>query len=65
MTLVAYKEQRFAEKSLKLIEKANEIIADYAGQGYTLTLRQLYYQFITINYFPNSEQSYNLSLIHI
>jgi hypothetical protein len=59
MTLIAYREQRFAEKSLKLIEKANEIIADYAGQGYTLTLRQLYYQFITINYFPNSEQSYN------
>ncbi len=59
MTLIAYKEQRFAEKSLKLIEKANEIIADFQSQGYTLTLRQLYYQFITQNYFPNSEQSYN------
>lgn len=59
MTLIAYKEQRFAAKSLKLIEKANEIIADFRSQGYTLTLRQLYYQFITINYFSNSEQSYN------
>lgn len=59
MTLIAYREQRFAEKSLKLIEKANEIIADFQSQGYTLTLRQLYYQFITINYFSNSEQSYN------
>ena len=59
MTLIAYKEQRFAAKSLKLIEKANEIIADFQSQGYTLTLRQLYYQFITINYFSNSEQSYN------
>jgi hypothetical protein len=59
MTLIAYKEQRFAEKSLKLIEKANEIIASYEAQGYKLTLRQLYYQFITLNYFPNSEQSYN------
>ncbi|USN15074.1 hypothetical protein LESZY_00400 [Brevundimonas phage vB_BpoS-Leszy] len=59
MTRIAYKEQRFAAKSLKLIEKANEIIADFQSQGYTLTLRQLYYQFITINYFSNSEQSYN------
>lgn len=59
MTLIAYKEQRFAAKSLKLIEKANEIIADFQSQGYTLTLRQLYYQFITINYFSNSERSYN------
>ena len=42
MTLIAYKEQRFAAKSLKLIEKANEIIADFQSQGYTLTLRQLY-----------------------
>lgn len=59
MTLIAYKEQRFAAKSLKLIEKANEIIADFQSQGYTLTLRQLYYQLVSVNYFSNSEQSYN------
>lgn len=59
MTLIAYREHKFAEKSMKLIDLANEIIADYEAQGYNLTLRQLYYQFITKNVFPNSEQSYN------
>jgi hypothetical protein len=29
-----------------MIAKANEIIATYAEQGYDLTLRQLYYQFV-------------------
>ena len=59
MTLIAYREQKFAAKTLQLIELCNTIIEDYQGQGYKLTLRQLYYQLITINYFPNSEQSYN------
>lgn len=59
MTLIAYKEQRFAAKSLKMIERCNEIIADFQSQGYTLTLRQLYYQLVSVNYFSNSEQSYN------
>lgn len=59
MTFIAYKEQRFAQKSLDLIDKANTIIADFQSQGYTLTLRQLYYQFIALNAFPNTEQSYN------
>lgn len=59
MSLIAYREQRFADKTLKLIEKSNEIIAVFSEQGYTLTLRQLFYQLVTINYFPNSELSYN------
>lgn len=32
--------------SLTAIEMANEIIEDYRQDGYTLTLRQLYYQFV-------------------
>ena len=59
MSLIAYKEQRFARKSLDMIEEANKIISAYSAQGYNLTLRQLYYQFVSRNYFPNSEKSYN------
>lgn len=57
--LIQYREHRFAKKSLQLIDKANEILADFESQGYQLTLRQLYYQFIGIDYFPNSEKSYD------
>lgn len=32
--------------TLAVIEQANTIITEYAAQGFTLTLRQLYYQFV-------------------
>lgn len=32
--------------ALEIIDQAEEICADYAAQGYDLTLRQLYYQFV-------------------
>jgi len=39
-------EHRFNDKSERLISQANDIIAEYRQSGYTLTLRQLYYQFV-------------------
>lgn len=60
----AFKEIRFREESLALIEKCNEIIAEYEEQGLRLTLRQLYYQLVTKNVVPNVERSYkNLSAL--
>lgn len=32
--------------SLRAIEHANKVVADYAAQGFSLTLRQLYYYFV-------------------
>lgn len=56
------KDTNFRPESLRLIKTLDEIIVDYQGQNLTLTLRQLYYQCITKNLFPNSERSYqNLS----
>ncbi len=50
--------------SLIRINDAEEIISDYARQGYTLTLRQLYYQFVSKALIENSERSYkNLSTL--
>ena len=43
---------------LEMIVKINTIIADYARQGYRLTLRQLYYQLVSKDLIPNSQQSY-------
>lgn len=47
-----------------IISNANSIVTRYQAQGYDLSLRQLYYQFIATSrpngeaWFPNSEQSY-------
>lgn len=58
MPKVAYIERNFSAKSLALIAKCNEIIEDYQRQGFALTLRQLYYQGVTRNLYPNTLQSY-------
>ena len=41
-----------------MIELVNGIIFDYQQQGYTLTLRQLYYQLVARDHIENSEKSY-------
>lgn len=53
-----FKEVNFRKGSLALIETANEIIDDYLGQGLRLTLRQLYYQFVSRDLIPNTDRSY-------
>jgi hypothetical protein len=40
------------------IDTANSIIATYQAQGYRLTLRQLYYQFVSKDLIQNTERSY-------
>jgi len=54
----AFIEKKFREKTLALIEIANVIIDEYREQGFTLTLRQLYYQFVARDYIENSQRSY-------
>jgi len=51
--------KNFREKSLATIAQANEIIDDYLAQGYTLTVRQLYYQFVSRDLIPNNQREYN------
>lgn len=58
MPKIAYINKRFREASLAKIDQANEIIEDYAAQGFTLTLRQLFYQFVSRGIIPNTERSY-------
>lgn len=42
----------------QVLEQAEEIIEEYENDGYTLTLRQLYYQFVAKGLIENSERSY-------
>jgi len=51
---IQYIDKNFRKDSLTLIDIANGIIEDFEGQGFDLTLRQLYYQFVINNLFPES-----------
>lgn len=50
--------KRFSLKCHKTIEQANEIITDYRKQGFSLTLRQLYYQFVSRDLIANNMKEY-------
>lgn len=58
MPKIAYIEKSFQKKRLDLIAKSNSIIAEYDRQGFTLTLRQLYYQLVSRDFIPNSQTEY-------
>ena len=51
--------KNFHAKSYGLINYANTIIAEYQAAGFTLTLRQLYYQFVARDILPNKQRSYD------
>ncbi len=58
MPRIAYKEHNFRAASLALIEQAQTVLDEYAEQGYTLTLRQLYYQMVARLYLENTTRAY-------
>ena len=58
MTCEAFETVKFHGKSLALIEQANSIIADYQERGFTLTLRQLFYQFVSRQALSNNLAEY-------
>lgn len=59
MPKIAYIEQNFTRKSQDLIDTANGIIDEYRAMGFSLTLRQLYYQFVARALLPNTDRAYN------
>lgn len=58
MPRIAYITRKFSPASAALIANANRIIAEYQRQGYTLTLRQLYYQFVSRDLISNKVSEY-------
>jgi len=59
MPNIQYIQKRFSDTSMAIIAHAAQICADYAAQGFDLTLRQLYYQFVARGIIPNSQAEYN------
>lgn len=55
---IKYIDKNFANSSLTIIDQANSIIEEYLEQGFKLTLRQLYYQFVSRDLIPNKQSEY-------
>lgn len=58
MALEKFEDFNFRKSTLKRIEQANAIIAEMRAEGYTLTVRQLYYQFVARDLLENTMQNY-------
>lgn len=61
MPLIRYETKRFERKTLEIIGAVNTILADFRRQGYDMTLRQVYYQMIAKDLFPDTwiDRAYN------
>lgn len=53
-----YVEKNFRDDALRMINHINSIVIDYDAQGYTMTVRQLYYQLVAADLIPNDLNSY-------
>lgn len=51
-------DRNFNDSSLTVIVAAIQICEEYAAQGFDLTLRQLYYQFVARGYIANKDTEY-------
>ena len=59
MSKICYVPKNFREATLATILMANRIIGEFQAQGFQLTLRQLYYQFVARDLIPNVQSEYN------
>jgi len=58
MPKIKYQNIKLGPAKLAVVAQANAIIEEYAAQGFDLTLRQLYYQFVSRDLIANRMQEY-------
>lgn len=58
MPRIEYVPKKFSSDRLEMIEKVNSVVSEYERQGYSLTLRQVYYQMVARDIIPNNMRSY-------
>lgn len=58
MPRICYVPKEFRVAALSVVAAANQVIDEYIEQGYRLTLRQLYYQFVARDLIPNTQRDY-------
>lgn len=56
---IRYVSTKFQAETQSVIDQANDICETYAASGLSLTLRQLYYQFVARDLLPNNQKSYD------
>ena len=58
MPIEMFVPKRFSPDHQLIIDHADSICREYQDQGLTVTLRQVYYQFVSRDLLPNTQQSY-------
>lgn len=58
MPRICYVEKKFNSGSKSIIAAAIGMLEEFAEDGLVVTLRQLYYRFVSRDLIPNTEQSY-------
>ena len=58
MSTKKFREIRLSKANKERLALINQIIKDYQDDGYTLTLRQLYYQLVSRDLIPNQDSEY-------
>lgn len=58
MPKIKYVSVALGPKRLEVVRQANQIITEYTAQGFDLTLRQLYYQFVSRGLLANKHKEY-------
>lgn len=58
MPKIAYEYRSFRSDTQAIIDQAELLCRQYQQQGYELTLRQLFYQFVSRGWVPNTDKSY-------
>ena len=51
-------DKQFRKKSIERIQQINAIINEYMESGYSLTIRQVYYQLVSRDIIPNKQSEY-------
>ncbi len=54
-----FREVRLSKSNLSKLDLINSIIKEYASDGYTMTLRQLYYQLVSRDVIKNDQKEYS------
>src|ERR1043166_8797691 len=59
MPKILYERKKFKPKTLAMVDRVNDILEEYAELGYDLTLRQVFYQFVSRGWIANKQTEYH------
>jgi hypothetical protein len=56
---IAYEDRPLRRSTIELIGRINHVVEEYEAKGFTLTVRQIHYQFVQRGWLPNTGQTYS------